>query len=102
VNGSVSNYWDATDDDFEFTNGAVFYIGVRRVGESSFTQFGSVERTAYWARMDNSYFYDHETASISTVISGLEPGDYEVGLVGSVINDYLMPAGYNLTVLKSN
>lgn len=102
VNGSTSNYWSASYDPFmPNSNAAFFYVGLRRVGESSFVQLGTVQNSAYWARQDNSFYFDHETISMSAVATGLAPGDYEVGLVGRCLDDFLMPAGTNVTVIKS-
>jgi hypothetical protein len=102
INASTSNYWPANFVEFfPNTNAAEFYVGVRRVGEQAFVRFGAVQNSAYWARRDTSFYYDHETNSLSAVATGLAPGDYEVGLVGKCIDDFLMPAGTNLTVLKS-
>jgi hypothetical protein len=99
VNVTSTHYLMATAS-FSNSTTASYSLGYMPTGGGAFTLVGAPNFVSFWARPDNSYQFDTKTISMSGVLTGLAPGTYEVGLVGSSPDFTLFSVGSNLTVQK--
>jgi hypothetical protein len=99
VTASASHQLVATGS-FESSSMAQYFIGVRPTGGSTFSQFGAKQIQTFWQRPDTSYKFQTNTVTMSTIVTGLPAGTYEIGLVGSCDERTLTAQGSNVTVQK--
>jgi hypothetical protein len=100
VTASASHYLQGTVGSSVRSTVAAYYVGLRPTGSSAPQQFGPTAYQSFWPRPDNSYKFDMKTMSLTTVITNLPAGSYEVGLVGSSSDSTLGAVSSSVTVMK--